>query len=321
MPSIYSVMTRNIFGYVLAFFVSHAALAAPGPLPTLPLKISKESWRPLRECASPALEKELRTRLLASSTRKSLLGRDLMGVALVDLMDPDNPRFAEVNGDRMMYAASLPKVGILFAAAGALDDGSLKNSPALQKDMGRMIRVSSNQAASAMIDRLGAGVAGYTKINNTLRNSRFKLYDPREGGGLWVGKRFAKRGGRVGDPLRNISHAASATQVARLYYLAATGKAFSENASKEMLKHLADPGLNHYFVGTLKKRAPKARLYRKSGSWSRWRSDSILVWGPKRRYILVGIMEAGDAGKQILKDLVPIAENALAWSRVPAAVN
>ena len=41
---------------------------------------------------------------------------------------------------------------------------------------------------------------------------------------------------------------------------------------------LGDPGIDHKFVRTLKRLAPEAELYRKSGSWRDWHADSVLVW-------------------------------------------
>jgi beta-lactamase class A len=51
---------------------------------------------------------------------------------------------------------------------------------------------------------------------------RYRLYDPRHYGGLWVGKDYAKSGLWRRDPLHNLSHGATAMQVARFYYLLKT---------------------------------------------------------------------------------------------------
>jgi len=49
-------------------------------------------------------------------------------------------------------------------------------------------------------------------------------------------------------------------------------------------------------------------MFRKSGSWRDYHSDSVLVWdGDGRRYILVGLIQSRDGG-EILKKLVPVAE-------------
>ena len=39
-----------------------------------------------------------------------------LALALVDITVPEQPRVAAVNGDRMIYAASLPKIAILLGA-------------------------------------------------------------------------------------------------------------------------------------------------------------------------------------------------------------
>jgi len=48
---------------------------------------------------------------------------------MVDLSDPADTRFAQVNGGTMMYTASLPKIAILLAAYQCFEDGELKSPP------------------------------------------------------------------------------------------------------------------------------------------------------------------------------------------------
>ena len=173
--------------------------------------------------------------------------------------------------------------------------------------MNAMIRVSSNTAATNTI----AAVGGLEGVNEVLTGPQYKLYDKKHGGGLWVGKRYAKTGGRVGDPMKNISHAASVMQVARFYYLLSTGRLVSPEASAEMLQILSAPGIHHKFVASLDGEVDGEHVYRKSGTWRNYHADSVLVWAPDwRQYILVGIVQSDDGG-QILKDLVHVAEKAL----------
>jgi len=79
-----------------------------------------------------------------------------------------------------------------------------------------------------------------------------------------------------------------------------------------MLDIMEDPELHHKFVNTLDKIAPNARLFRKSGSWRTYHSDSILVWGEdsNRRYILVALIDDAN-GEQIIRDLVKPIEKVL----------
>jgi beta-lactamase class A len=199
----------------------------------------------------------------------------------------------------MMYAASLPKIAVLLAAMDAIEKGELIETPEVKADMRLMIAKSNNAASTRMIDRVG-----FDKISEVMQDPRYEFYDEEHGGGLWVGKRYAQSGTRVGDPMKNLSHAASATQVCRYYYLLALGKLVSYEKSKEMLSYLGDPELHHKFVNTLDRVAPKAKVFRKSGSWKTYHSDSALVWGPTwRRYILVALVDDAQ-GEQIMRELM-----------------
>jgi beta-lactamase class A len=141
-----------------------------------------------------------------------------------------------------------------------------------------------------------------------MKDPRYGFYDEKRGGGLWVGKRFASAGPRIGDPLHNISHGATATQVCRVFYLLATEKLVSPERSRMMLADLADPRLHHKFVSQIEERAPDAKLYRKSGTWKQWHADAIMVQGSRwRDYILVALVES-DSGESIIRRLLPAVE-------------
>jgi beta-lactamase class A len=77
-----------------------------------------------------------------------------------------------------------------------------------------------------------------------------------------------------------------------------------------MLNIMADPKLHHKFVNTLDRIAPEARVFRKSGSWRNFHSDSALVWGPNRKYILVALIEDSE-GESIIRKLVLDVEKVL----------
>ena len=271
--------------------------------PALPVPVPADAWEPLYDHVDAKLQAALEAALRQRRDWAPLVRNRRMAVGVVDLTNPAEPRFARVNGNQMMYAASMPKIAILLAAHVAIEEGTLEETDEVRADMAEMIRRSSNPAATRMIDRLG-----FDRIESVLRDPRFMLFDEKRGGGLWVGKRYAKTGARRGDPLKNLSHAATATQVCRLYYLLATGRVISVERSRRMLEDLADPGLHHKFVGEVERRAPGARLFRKSGTWRNWHSDSILVWGPHwRRYILVAMVESPN-GETLLRELVPTVE-------------
>lgn len=274
----------------------------------LPLK-STEEIDPIAELQNADLQKLLQTEIYKNAEWKSLIQNKKMSIAIVDLTDQCNIKYAGLNDDHMMYAASLPKIAILLAAMDAIDTGELEDTKEVRNDMRLMISKSNNQASTRMIDRVG-----YDKIEAVLRAPKNKLYDEEVGGGLWVGKRYAAGGKRHPEPMKGLSHAATTKQVCSFYYQLAMGNLVNTERSKEMLEIMKDPALHHKFVNTLDRIAPKATIYRKSGSWKNYHADSALVWGPKRKYIIVALIE-NDLGEQITRNLVVPIEKVLKKSR------
>lgn len=291
-------MSNVILSNLLSLLVISTAMGQE-----LPVSTGKQPVA-LRTYLNADLQEKLEEVINQKPRWKSLVKRKKMAIGLVDLSDPDSIRFARINGNEMMYAASLPKIGVLLAAMDALERGELQETPEIRQDMRKMINRSDNQATTRMIDRVG-----FQKIEDILTNDRYNLYDEENGGGLWVGKRYASGTATKRDPLRNLSHAATATQVCRFYYLLYQGQLINEKRSAQMLDIMKDSGLHHKFVNTLDRIAPNADVYRKSGSWRNFHSDSVLVWGnPQRRYILVALVE-DESGEQIMRNLiVPVEE-------------
>ena len=273
----------------------------------LPLRIDDTEIKALPTLLSRSLQTNLEKELKSNPEWKRLIAQKKMAVGIVDLSDPNTTRFARINGNYMMYAASLPKIAILLAAMDAIENGELKETKEVKDDMRLMISKSNNQASTRMIDRVG-----YKKIEDVMLDPDYAFYDEHKGGGLWVGKRYGGGGDTNREPLKNLSHAATVTQVCRYYYLLANGKLVNEKRSKQMLDIMENPDLHHKFVNTLDQIAPEARLFRKSGSWRTFHSDSILVWGddPDRRYILVALIDDAN-GEQIIRDLVRPVEKVL----------
>jgi beta-lactamase class A len=192
----------------------------------------------------------------------------------------------------MMYAASLPKIAILLAAFERVHEGKLELDDENRELMTKMIRYSSNTAATELIQRVGRDY-----INKLLSSPKYRLYDERYNGGLWVGKEYARGVAYKRDPLHNLSHGATAFQVARFYYLLETGQLVSPALSQEMKQILGDPGIHHKFVKGLMHAAPEAQIYRKSGSWRDWHADSAIVEHAGRTYVAVALAKSPVGGK------------------------
>ncbi|WP_246050225.1 serine hydrolase [Neolewinella litorea] len=265
-------------------------------LPEITEEVLAPSYR-LRDYEDKTFESQLKAAILANPVWAKLYRSKKLSVGLVDLRDETNPRFATLNGKHMMYAASLPKIAVLAAAHDAIERGELKETPEIKADMRLMIAKSNNAATTRMIDRVS-----FEHIERTMRDPRHELYDPKNGGGLWVGKRYAAGGRRYPDPMKGISHAATTDQICRYFYLLANGRLVSPESSEKMMSYLVDPELHHKFVNTLDRVAPRAKVYRKSGSWSVYHADCALVQDADRNYIMTALVE-DPAGEQIIREL------------------
>jgi beta-lactamase class A len=272
----------------------------------LPLGVADRDWRPLEQRWDRRLQARLDLPLKQQTLWQSLISEQKMAVGLVDLSDPNLPRFAQVNGNTMMYAASLPKIAVLLAAFQGLEDGALQETPGLRADLIEMIRRSDNFATSQVIGRIGL-----RRIAAVILDPRYRFYDQKHGGGLWVGSDYGPHLEENPEPLKNLDHAATVNQACRFYYLLAYGRLINRERSRQMLKILAFPDLDDKFIHALGGSVPSNHLYRKSGEWKLWNSDSILVWnGTWRRYILVAMVEHAQ-GENILRQLLPAMEQIL----------
>ena len=110
-------------------------------------------------------------------------------------------------------------------------------------ELTRMIRNSSNPAATAILNRVGI-----ENLAEILQSEKFRLYDPRHNGGLWVGRDYSGGPQWKRDPLNNISHGATAMQVARFYYVLETGRLVPEQYYADFVEIMSKPGIRHKFV-------------------------------------------------------------------------
>ena len=179
-----------------------------------------------------------------------------------------------------------------------MDRGELTLDASLRESLGETLRVSSNQAATAVLEQVG-----FERLADILTAAPHRLYDPDFLGGLWVGRDYA--GGEVWlrDPVMGLSHGASAMSVARLYYLLLSGRLLSPEMTGEMLEALSSPGIEHKFVKGIKERKPDARIYRKSGTWKDFHADSGIIEDENSRYIAVAVGEHPE-GAEVMARLI-----------------
>lgn len=255
--------------------------------------------RDLSATLDPGLQRGLE-RVVRDLGLADEVGAKRLTLALVDVTDGNAPRLAMLNGNEMMYAASLPKVAILLGAFVEAESGRLPLDQKHLEAMTKMIRYSSNDAASRVLDWVGEN-----RLLEILQSDRYRLYDAAGAGGLWVGKSYGNDGAYRPDPIRHLSHGATAFQVARLYYLLASDALLTPRLNEMMKEVLSNPGIHHNFVKGLESR-PGVQIYRKSGTWKDFHADSALVEYGHYRYIIVGLAEHPLGGDWLVRLAAPL---------------
>lgn len=192
-------------------------------------------------------------------------------------------RLAMIHPDRIEYAASVPKIGILLAWFELHPDAARNLDAQTRRELGLMIKVSDNEMATKFSRQMGL-----KRIQEVL--NKYQFYNTNHGGGLWMGKHYGKGDERVGDPIGNNSHAATVRQLLRFYLLLEQGRLVSAEASKTMREIFESPDMPHRedkFVKGLAGRG--VQILRKAGWWENWFHDTAIVSGPGRHYILVAM--------------------------------
>ncbi len=225
-------------------------------------------------------------RVLAEPPFRRQVSRGRLSVVLVDLSTPGEVRFAGVDENRMRYAASLPKIAIMLAVFEEIERGNLEYTPELRSKLEGMIRKSENRTASQLID-----LVGFETIAAVLRDPHYELYDRDRNGGLWVGKGYGGLGVWLRDPLHDISHGATARQVARFLVMLDVGQLVSPWASSEMKRIMGNPQIEHKFVLGLRGQSG-LRIFRKSGTYKQWHADAAIVEHGAHRYVAVALLES-----------------------------
>ena len=145
---------KSLIWFILGwyFMLTGSYILEAKVVPPLPITLEEGKWRPLYDRVDSHLQTDLEVAIQKKKLWRDLILKKKLAVGVVDLSTPEVPRFARVNGRTMMYAASLPKIAILLAAYVSFEDGSLKETPEIHKDLVDMIRTSDNRTATRMID-------------------------------------------------------------------------------------------------------------------------------------------------------------------------
>jgi beta-lactamase class A len=214
----------------------------------------------------------------------------------IGVLDLKTSRLAMIHPDRIDYAASVPKIGILLAYFQLHPEAATHLDAQTRHELGLMIKVSDNEMAAKYSQQLGL-----KRIQQVLDS--YGLYDAQHGGGIWVGKHYGQSRERYGDPLAGHSHATTVRQLLRFYLLLEQGKLVSPEASRTMrtIFETTDiPHLRDKFVKGLA--GQDVQVLRKSGWWEDWFHDTAIITGQARHYILVA-MTHHPKGDDYLADL------------------
>jgi beta-lactamase class A len=225
----------------------------------------------------------LQARLVALDARlRTGLGMKTEQTA-VGVLDLRKLRLAMTGPDRIDYAASVPKIGILLAYFQLHLEAATNLDSQTRRELGLMIKASDNEMAAKYSRELGL-----KQIQQVL--ARYDFYDAQRGGGLWVGKHYGGNDERYGDPVGNHSHAATVRQLLRYYLLLEQGRLVSPAASHTMREIFASPDIPHLNDKFVKGLAGRdVQVLRKAGWWEDWFHDTAIVTGARRHYILVAM--------------------------------
>ena len=270
-------------GVTLSFFWVTSAFAEP-------------SYPDLRDAHDPELQKAMDKALGSSypEFRPGVHNKE-WGAIVADVTDLRHPKVAWYNPDLMLYAASLPKIAIVLGIFVEIERGVIKLDSKIRNQLIQMIRYSSNRDATTLLHKVG-----FERLAEILQDERYgKLYDPAHGGGLWVGKEYGKSPVWRLDPLHGLSHGASAMQAARFYYGVMTGTIIDVKYHPVLEEIFGSPAIKHKFVKGLQGRKD-VEIYRKSGTWRTYHSDSAVIVRDDLVYISVYIDNHPEAGRDVV---------------------
>jgi hypothetical protein len=274
-------------------------------------------------------------RIIAAALRKYAFAGLAADRLALTLVVPDNASALGWNhrGNHPVYPASVVKLFYLVAAHAWRAQGRLRASPELDRALSAMIRESSNDATSYVVDLLSGAVGGPELPPAAFKrwmsrrqavNRYFRSWRWPEFAAINVLQKTWDDGpyGRERQARTRIRHGRNmltSDATARLLTALARGEIVSRAASRAMLSLLArnpgaaaDANADNQIAGFLGEGLPPgSRLWSKAGWTSDTRHDAALVELPNgRRFICVAFTE-GRAQSENLK-LLPFLARRLA---------
>jgi hypothetical protein len=229
----------------------------------------------------------------------------------------DGARVYAHRGDHFAYPASLVKLFFMVRVEARLDRGILADSPEIRAALEAMIRWSSNDATSHIVDMLTGTTSGPALAPAALarwlrRRQAIDRYFASWGLPEFAGIHLAQKTwseapyGRERQSCHEVEgnrNRLSSDAVARLLLAIARGEAVSPRRSRAMMRLMArsparadrhDP--RNQVFGFLGEGLPSgARLWSKAGWSSRARHDAAIVELPEGRRFILAFMSFGPA--------------------------
>lgn len=237
-------------------------------------------------------------------------------------------------GFERIYPASLVKLFYLVAIAEWLEGGMVNDSPELQRAIRDMIRDSSNDATSLVVDTLTGTTSGPElssgpfdtwQHQRNLVNRYFQSLGWEELNGINVNQKtwgdgpYGRERAFVGERLDNRNQLTT-DAIARLLHSIVGGVAVSSQGSQQMMALLhrslkvspPDSGEENQVTGFLGEALPKnAHLWSKAGWTSQVRHDCAYIEIPNQDpYLLVVFIEGKENAKN--RQILPFLSSAFA---------
>ena len=112
----WSSANSNILTDFSAGIVEEVVVAPAVDINTLPLDVPTEAIIPMEQLQDAELQQALEGILGSDKRWVELSKNKTLSIGIVDMEDPMHSRFAAINPNNMVYAASLPKIAILLAS-------------------------------------------------------------------------------------------------------------------------------------------------------------------------------------------------------------